>query len=150
MIIKMLLAFLASIFFGIMLQIPKKTILPVGLVGMLGWTSNYLLIYYGSSDILGAFAGALVVSVIAEFLARFQRMPVTVYVVAGIIPLVPGVIAYRAMLNFIEGKYAEGLSSSALGVFMAAAIALGVALISLAAKNYKENKSQNRQKKEMG
>ena len=137
MALKMFLAVIISIFFGIMLQIPKKTILPVGFAGMLGWLTNFLLVQGGSSDVLGAFLGALVVSIMAEILARIQLVPITVYVVAGIIPLVPGTTAYTAMLHFVNGQYAEGLNYSLAAAFMASAIAVGIAFISLVSKHFK-------------
>lgn len=137
MALKMLLAVIISVFFGLMLQIPKKTILPVGLAGMLGWLTNYLLVQGGYSEVLGAFLGALVVSIMAEILARIQRVPITVYVVAGIFPLVPGTTAYNAMLHFVNGQYAEGLSYSAASAFLASAISVGIASISLISKYFK-------------
>ena len=48
-------------------------------------------------------------SVMAEWGARRLRVPVSVLVVPGIIPLVPGADAYFAMLAFLKGQDQEGL-----------------------------------------
>ncbi|TLM78542.1 MAG: threonine/serine exporter, partial [Actinobacteria bacterium] len=104
MALKMLLAFILSLFTGVTLHVPVRTWLAVGITGTLGWTASELILNQGLPGVVAAAGGAMIVGLSAEILARIQKEPATVYIVAGIIPLVPGVIAYNAMLGFLENR----------------------------------------------
>ncbi len=131
MALKMLLAFITSLFTGITLHIPVRTWLAVGVTGTLGWTTNHLVLNSGLPGVVAAAGGAMVVGLMAELLARMQKEPATVYIVSGIIPLVPGAIAYNAMLGFLENRYTRGLALAFEAFLIAAYIAAGLALISV-------------------
>lgn len=132
MALKMLLAFLTSLFTGITLHIPPRTWLAVGITGTLGWTVYRVTLNNGLPEVIGAAGGAMIVGLAAEILARIQKEPATVYIVAGIIPLVPGVIAYNAMLGLLETQYTQGLALGLEAFLIAAYIAAGLAVVSVA------------------
>jgi uncharacterized membrane protein YjjB (DUF3815 family) len=54
---------------------------------------------------MAAFAGAFVVGVLSEILARKRKMPATVFTIPGLIPLVPGYGLYYSMLKVVEADY---------------------------------------------
>lgn len=138
MTLKMLLAFVLSLFTGVTLHIPIRTWLAVGITGTLGWTASQVILDRDLPGVVAAAAGAMVVGISAEILARIQKEPATVYIVAGIIPLVPGVLAYNAMLGFLESQYSRGLALGFEAFLIAAYIAAGLAVISVGA-NYFSN-----------
>ncbi|WP_256205695.1 threonine/serine exporter family protein, partial [Calditerricola satsumensis] len=79
--------------------------------------------------LLGAiFAASFLVAALSQLLAVRRRVPVTLFVVPGIIPLVPGGLAYRTMLAFFHGEYAGGLAVGAQTLLSAGAIAAGLSL----------------------
>lgn len=129
--LKMLLAFVTSLFTGVTLHIPARTLLAVGITGTFGWTVNQIAVDHGLPAVIAAAAGAMTVGLMAEILARLQKEPATVYIVSGIIPLVPGVIAYNAMLGFLESRYTQGLALSFEAFLIAAYIAAGLAVVSV-------------------
>lgn len=119
-------AFVAVVFFSVTTQAPRRTLASGGLVGALAWGVQFLL---GSGhEVATAFAGALTAGALAEVLARRQREPVTVYISAGILPLVPGVTAYRGMLALVQGDAPTALTLLTQTLFVAGAVAAGVAL----------------------
>jgi uncharacterized membrane protein YjjB (DUF3815 family) len=108
--IKLLMALLATISFAVIYQVPKKALMPAGLVGTGAWLCRNGFEALGVGPITGAFLGALFVAVASEVLARVQKLPGTVFIVSGIITLVPGISALNTMRSFMEGDYLGGIS----------------------------------------
>ena len=58
---------------------------------MLGWALYLLLVHDTMLSLSGAvFCAALLVAVVSHLLAVMRRCPTTVFLICGIIPLVPG------------------------------------------------------------
>ena len=64
----------------------------------------------------------------SESLARLKRVPVSIFLVPGFIPLVPGRYGYLTMRNFVEQDMISGLKMLSLTLFLAGAIAFGIFL----------------------
>ena len=54
------------------------------------------------------------------------KKPILIFYVAGIIPLVPGGVAYNAMRSFIESDYFGGVELSAEVMILSGGIAIGL------------------------
>ncbi|MEG0474028.1 MAG: threonine/serine exporter family protein, partial [Solibacillus sp.] len=91
-----------------------------------GWTVYYLVTDMGLDDVRSSFIGAFVVALVAHFFSRKFRMPMIIFSVSGIIPLVPGGIAYNAMRNFMEFDYVMGLQNGIRAFMISGAIAMGL------------------------
>lgn len=122
----MIAAFLSTAGFAVLFNIPRKEIAYSSFCGMVGWMAYLATGGNQHSVILSAFTGALVVGAIGEVLARVRKQPATVFVVPGIIPLVPGYGLYYAMLQIIEGQYDHAMSVGTETMLVAVAIASGV------------------------
>ncbi|QKS48874.1 threonine/serine exporter family protein (plasmid) [Paenibacillus cellulosilyticus] len=120
-------SFIAAAAFGILFQVPKRTILPCGIAGMIGWIA-YVLLDRRLDAVPATLAAALIVTVVAQLFARTYRIPVIVFSVAGIIPLVPGGVAYDAMRSIVQNRYDESLPLAAKAFMMSGAIAIGLVL----------------------
>ncbi|KGG81498.1 threonine/serine exporter family protein [Caloranaerobacter azorensis] len=119
-------AFLSTLGFSIIFNIPKDSIVKSGITGALGWII-YIFVnnnYY--SKVAGAFLGAIVVGMIGEIMARLFKKPATVYIIPGIVPLVPGAGMYYTMLSIIEKNFIEAANFGTETLFIAAAISSGV------------------------
>lgn len=134
---KMLLAFLTALFTGITLRTPPAAWLTVGLTGMLGWSASQFLLNKNIPELLAAVSGAVVIGTLAEIFARLQKQPVTVYIVSGIIPLVPGTTAYNSMLQFLDKQYNSGLSLAFTAFLIASYLAAGLAVVPLIVRKIK-------------
>ncbi|GMK40357.1 membrane protein [Paenibacillus sp. CCS19] len=120
-------SFIAAAAFGVLFQVPKQTLLPCGVTGMVGWVA-YVLLDRWLDAVPSTLIAALVVTVAAQLFARTYRIPVIVFSVAGIIPLVPGGVAYDAMRSVVENRYDESLPLAAKAFMMSGAIAIGLVL----------------------
>ena len=106
---------LATIGFSIFLNSPIKALIPAGITGGIGWTIYFL--------------AAVIVSLISEILARKLKFPAILFVIPGIIPLVPGLGMYNTMLYLVQNNYDLAISTGTDVLFVACAIALGVLVI---------------------
>lgn len=107
MILNFIYAFFASIGFSVLFNIPRKEMIYAGICGGFGWVFHIQLQSVGMSIVFTSFVGALIVGIMAELFAKYRKKPATVFVVPGIIPLVPGYGLYFAMLSIIEKNYEE-------------------------------------------
>lgn len=123
---QIVISFIATACFGVIFNVPTKAIPACGLVGAIGWGIYYLLFNYGLDEVRASFIGAFVVSLVAHFAARKFRMPMIVFSVSGIIPLVPGGVAYNTMRNIMELDYIMGLQNGMRAFMISGAIAMGL------------------------
>lgn len=103
-IIQVIGTFAAVISVAITLGVPKKFLGYAGLVGAVGWLVYLLLGAAGCSTVASMFLAALVVAMISHIFARLKKAPVTLFLIAGILPLVPGVGMYRIVYNLITNN----------------------------------------------
>ncbi len=123
-------AFFATISFAYIFNAPRKSIFATGLIGSTGWVLYTFFYQILSSKILGSFIGALAIALLSEFAARRFKMPVTVFLTAGIIPLVPGSGLYSTMLYLVQNNYTEAVKNGTETVFIAGAISVAIAISS--------------------
>ncbi|WP_232321161.1 threonine/serine exporter family protein [Latilactobacillus sakei] len=69
--------------------------------------------------------GALAVGIVGSILARYKRMPVIIFNIPGLVPLVPGGTAYRAVRNLVLGNISQAVTQSISVIMVAGAIAVG-------------------------
>jgi len=115
----------AALGYGVLVNVPARS-LPMGVfTGALGWTVYLAVVHFFGNKISASFFAAVCVSISAAIWSRKQRTPIIVYLVPGIIPLVPGANAYYAMQAFLRDDYNLGIQNLAQTLFLAGAIAMG-------------------------
>lgn len=119
-------SFVGTACFGVIFQIPKRSLMQCGLAGMIGWLVYYGLIRAEADPIAATWASAVLIGLIAHYLAVRFKVPVTVFSVSGIIPLVPGGMAYDAMLNVVQNDYQAAVQLGAKAFMLSGAIAVGL------------------------
>ncbi|WP_312473543.1 threonine/serine exporter family protein [Neobacillus sp.] len=119
-------SFLATGAFGIIFNAPKETLVKCGLIGMGGWVIYYLLEGYTNNAVFATLSATVFIAVLSQELAKFYKTPVIIFSVAGIIPLVPGGLAYDSMRNFVENDYNTAIGLAAKVLMIAGAIAFGL------------------------
>ncbi len=97
-VLQVVSAFLGVVAVAITVQVPKKNLALAGLTGASGWFVELLM----KNSILSVFLAALLVAVLAQIFARISKTPVTVYLITGIFPLVPGVGMYRTVYYLLQ------------------------------------------------
>ena len=109
-------SFMAVLSFGLVLEMPRK---------YLGWSG----LTGTGSMILGAFLSSLSVALMGHLFARIFRAPVSVFLVPGILPLVPGTSIYNSVYYVIRNSREESMYYLVETLQIAGAIALAVFLM---------------------
>lgn len=84
----------------------------------------------GASTVLASFVAALVVTQASYFLSK-RRKTLLLFLIAGIIPLVPGLGLYRTMFAILESNYSSAIEYATLTFEIAGVIAGAIVIISL-------------------
>ncbi|OEF95773.1 threonine/serine exporter family protein [Desulfuribacillus alkaliarsenatis] len=129
LIIETTFAFLAAAGFSILFQAPRSCVLSTGFVGTLGWIVFRLLSMLEVPHVLTVFFASITVATACEIMARRHKVPVTVFAISGIVPLVPGSLAYSTMYSLAEGDYFRGLELGTKTFLAAGAIAAGLVFV---------------------
>jgi uncharacterized membrane protein YjjP (DUF1212 family) len=77
---------------------------------------------------LGAFLGALAVGIAANSLARWLRRPSVVFLVPGIMLLVPGSVGYRSLAALLHSDVVSGVDAGFSAVLVGVTLAAGLLL----------------------
>lgn len=94
-------SFIAITGFAVLLETPKKYLLHAGLIGAIGG-GIYLYCTQRDMDVVPAsFLSALAIAFLSHVFARVFKAPVTVFLIAGILPTVPGAGMYRIVYYII-------------------------------------------------
>ncbi|QGG48488.1 hypothetical protein FTV88_2390 [Heliorestis convoluta] len=126
---EMLFGFFIAAFFSMALNTPRNTVLASGLVGLISRSVLAGTVAMGSSPLLGMFWGALAVAIFSEIFARYYRVPVTLFVIGGIIPLLPGLFFFQATYTLVQGEYVQMIEPFVHGVTGIIAIGAGAAAV---------------------
>lgn len=119
-------AFFSAIGFSVLFNIPRKQMIFAGICGGLGWVVHERMMLTGMSIVFTSFLGALIVGILSEIFAKIRKIPATVFVAPGIIPLVPGYGLYYAMLSIIEREYETAIQVGFETLMVATVIAAAV------------------------
>lgn len=142
-----LIAWVATLGFAVVFNCPRRELVYTGLCGSLGWLVNLWMQGALNSNAAATFAGALTVGLIGEVLARWRQNPVTVYVIPGMLPLVPGYGLYRFMEQIILKEYTSAADQGFQVVLLALAISSGIIIASSGGKYFNEWRSAVLQRK---
>lgn len=104
MIFGVVSAFLSVYFFTMLIEVPKRYAFYASLVGGVNWWVYLIVLESLESSMMASFFASLAVAVLSQVFARIQKTPVTVFLVAGILPTVPGAAIYRSVYYFIHNN----------------------------------------------
>ncbi|WP_375772725.1 threonine/serine exporter family protein [Archangium gephyra] len=123
-----LLASAAALGFAVLFDVPRNALWGGALTGAVGLAlRNGLLLLFPHVPHEAAmlFAG-FGIALVSGVLAHLTRMPTGTFTIPGFIPLVPGVLAFRAVLGFAEQDYTAGTSNLVQVTLRLAALAAGL------------------------
>lgn len=122
-------SFITALGFAILYNIPRRTIAPAGLTGAIGWTIYFFLTTYLSvQNVLATSMASFFIAFASQIFARRLKSPVIVFTLPGLIPLVPGGMAYNMMRAFVEGEMILGFQFATNTFLTAGALALGLSI----------------------
>lgn len=143
-------AFLGTLGFTLLFNLNKRDFFRASFSGALGWGCNLLVQHFTGSMVFAFFVASIVVGIYAEILGLIHKKPATIYIICGIIPLVPGGGMYTTMMEAVKGQSELALEQGFLTLSLAGAIASGLAVASAISRlvSIKDDKRYDHIKKE--
>ena len=109
-ILKSLGAWVAIWGFSRLLNAPKKLECYTAGVGMIGWAVYLIVEVLNDGILMKNFLAAVAVALVSQAMARHFKAPVILFVIPGILPMVPGAGMYRIVDRYGAGKHGWNVS----------------------------------------
>ena len=142
--IQFVAGFVVSLSFAIFFNAPRKSLFSCGIIGAIGWlvhvVTNLLLVDVVVSSLLGAVS----VGVLSTNASRILKLPATIFIYTGMVPLVPGYGMYNTMQNIVTKNYGVASKVGIETILQAGAIAMGILLASVFSDSIKRVKIQRK------
>lgn len=124
-IIHCLFSYISTVTFGIITNVPRKVLNACGMTGAVGWMIFWFTKNLKAEEIFANFLGALGIGLLSIYFSRRKKMPMTIFNIPSLVPLVPGGPAYQAVRSIVLGDYLGGVHSVIKVIMTAGAIAAG-------------------------
>lgn len=124
-VIHCLFSYLSTVTFGIVTNVPRKVLNTCGITGMVGWMIYWSTKNMEAGEIFANFLGAIGIGLLSIYFSRRKKMPMTIFNIPSLVPLVPGGPAYQAVRSIVLGDYVGGIHSIIKVIMTAGAIAVG-------------------------
>ena len=130
MFVQLLAAYVGTVAFAVLFGVPRKYYLDSGLCGMLGWLLYLILANHTGLSVANVvFFATVLVTFTAMVLAIVRKCPITVYLICGIFPLVPGAGIFWTTYNVVSEQLGAALHTGITALKVTVAIAFGIILV---------------------
>ncbi|KRK72482.1 threonine/serine exporter family protein [Lacticaseibacillus nasuensis] len=126
-LIHFVVAFASTVGFGVITNVPRRTLLPAGFTGALAWLVYVLVSSQTASPIAPNLLAAIVIGLLANLFAIVVRAPVNLLYIPCLVSLVPGALIYMSMKDFTLGR--DNAAQQGLVKTLTIAIALAVGFV---------------------
>lgn len=128
-------SFFSSLGFALLYNLRGRILFWTALGGALGKLAFDLNVIAGEA--FDFFIASVVLAIYAEVMARLTKVPVMVYLIVGVLPIVPGAGVYRAIENFIAGNISVSMGYATDSLVACGCIALAFVLVSSTVRIFK-------------
>ena len=128
LLIQTLAAAVATVGFSLLFGVPARYYPSCAMIGGVGWLAYLLLLPYSSVS-SATCAATVIVSLLSRWFAVREHCPVTIFLISGIIPLVPGAGIYRAAYYTVTNQLYLAVQTGFDAVKVAVAIVLGIVFV---------------------
>jgi len=129
----------AALGFAILFNVPPRTLFAIWYLGALGGIAKFLMLDLNLNIILSSLIGASLIGVLSVPLAHKIHSPPLIFSIPAVIPMVPGVLAYRMMLGLMkisthagdagmDGVLVDTIQNGMKTIFILLSLAVGVAV----------------------
>jgi uncharacterized membrane protein YjjB (DUF3815 family) len=151
---------IAAIGFAILFNVPRRVIFPIWTLGALGGLIKFTAMNFEIGIVFASFLGATVIGIVSIQMAHMRNSPPLVFSIPSVIPMVPGVFAYKMMLGMItltniENTDAylktliETVNNGSKMMFVLISLGIGVAIPMLITRKESIKKSDFNKKKKI-
>lgn len=123
------LSFCGTVAFAMLFHLPVKQYIASGIVGATGWVVYTLMMQLQSSTAVASLVAVLPLTALARLFATRRKAPITLFLLCGIFPLVPGAGIYYTAYYFITDQRDLTAIKGAETLQIAGALALGIVLV---------------------
>ena len=120
------ISFISTVLFSIIFNAPKKLLVACGFVGAVAWTIYQFTVGMDLGKVGASFLGSLILGLMSHTMSRRYKRPVIIFIVPGIIPLVPGGAAYEATRYLVSNNYTYAVNTFLEVTLISGAIAFGI------------------------
>ena len=126
-LVQLIAAFLGTMAFAVLFGVPRNYYFDAGLCGMMGWLLYLILTRYSAfSAVEVMFCATALVTLIALLQSIGRKCPITVFLISGIFPLVPGAGIFWTSYNIVSNQLPEALNTGFAALKATVAIAFGI------------------------
>ncbi|WP_125579378.1 MULTISPECIES: threonine/serine exporter family protein [Lacticaseibacillus] len=133
-LIQVSFSYLSTIAFAIIINVPHRALNLAGWAGAIGWLVYWSLMQLATGRMLANLLGAFAIGICGLIFSRRKKMPVIIFNIPGLVPLVPGATAYQAVRALVLGNFDQALSLTFRVAMVAGAIAVGFMMAQLLAE----------------
>ena len=128
-VIKLVAVTVATIGFALIFGVPSRYYGYCGLIGGAGWLIYQLSQMNRIGETTAIFVATVGVILLSRWFAVRKRCPVTIFLISGIIPLVPGAGIYWAAYYIVTNQLELAAATGFEAVKAVAAIVLGIVFV---------------------
>ena len=128
MIMQLIAAVIGTVTFCILFEVPRRYYPMCGFIGGAGW-AVYLLAGQLVSTATACLFATMVIIFLSRLAAVLEKCPATIFLIAGIFPLVPGGSVYWMAYYMVKSRPYLALNYGYTAVKFAAAIVIGIVVI---------------------
>lgn len=130
MLLELIPAALGTVAFAVLFAIPKKYYPYCALIGAAGWMLYRVMMAFAGAGVFEAtFLATVLVVLLSRFVAVAEHCPATVFVTAGIFPLVPGAGIYWACYYLVTSRFDRAGENALTALQAIIGIVLGIVFI---------------------
>ena len=125
--VQLVAAFLGTVSFAALFGVPRKYYFDAGFCGTMGWLLYLILSRYTAmspAEVL--FCTTVLVTSIALLQSIARKCPITVFLISGIFPLVPGAGIFWTSYNIVSNHLPDALHTGFAALKATVAIAFGI------------------------
>lgn len=112
--------------------------LPVNaLLGAICYGAYLYTVRLSGNPMIATFLASLLISFLSIYLTRKRRKPLQIFLVAGIIPLLPGLNIFKMVLGFVEQNFGEVLNNANMALQILSVIVVSLVAASSVTKMLK-------------
>ena len=128
--VQLVAAFLGTVAFAARFGVPRTHYLDAGFCGMMGWLLYLVLSRYTSmSPVEIIFCATTLVTFTALLQSAARKCPITVFLICGIFPLVPGAGIFWTTYNIVSNHIPDAIQTGFVALKAAVAIAFGILVV---------------------
>ena len=128
--VQLVAAYLGTVSFAALFGVPRKYYFDTGFCGAMGWLLYLILSRYTAmSPVEVLFCATALVASIALLQSKARKCPITVFLISGIFPLVPGAGIFWTSYNIVSNQLPDALHTGFAALKATVAIAFGILVI---------------------